>query len=77
MLVECLQEVSQLSVSLHKSLFTFMTSRTKLAALHFNENHGREQAVRQDGEARFNLSYKKAKKRFSLQTVKVDCTYSE
>ncbi|KAK7502896.1 hypothetical protein BaRGS_00005845 [Batillaria attramentaria] len=52
-----------------------MLCRAQLAALHFNENHEREQATTRDGTARFNLSYRKSKKGFTLQEVKVGCTY--
>ncbi|KAK7473610.1 hypothetical protein BaRGS_00035157, partial [Batillaria attramentaria] len=46
-----------------------------LAALHFNENNERKQATRLDGTPRFRVAFKKARKSFALEPVKISCTY--
>jgi solute carrier family 8 (sodium/calcium exchanger) len=50
--------------------------RLWLAALHFNENTQRDQAVTQDGKARYRLTVPKYKKgEFIVRKINVDCTY--
>ncbi|KAK7475684.1 hypothetical protein BaRGS_00033055 [Batillaria attramentaria] len=49
--------------------------RNVLAALHFNENNERKQATRLDGTPRFRVAFKKARKSFALEPVKISCTY--
>nr|KAG5701329.1 hypothetical protein BaRGS_006103 [Batillaria attramentaria] len=48
--------------------------RNVLAALHFNENNERKQATRLDGTPRFRVAFKKARKSFALEPVKISCT---
>ncbi|VDI06288.1 Hypothetical predicted protein [Mytilus galloprovincialis] len=46
------------------------------AALHFNENSHREQAVTKDGRARYKIVYPKFKKEdYSVKRILVDCSY--
>ncbi|VDI38082.1 Hypothetical predicted protein [Mytilus galloprovincialis] len=53
-----------------------MLCRLWLAALHFNENSQREQAVTKDGRARYKIVYPKFKKGdYSVKRILVDCTY--
>ncbi|CAG2218817.1 unnamed protein product [Mytilus edulis] len=53
-----------------------MLCRLWLAALHFNENNQREQAVTKDGRARYKIVYPKFKKGdYSVKRILVDCTY--
>nr|KAG5692847.1 hypothetical protein BaRGS_020875 [Batillaria attramentaria] len=49
--------------------------RNVLAAPHFNENNERKQATRLDGTPRFRVAFKKARKSFALEPVKISCTY--
>jgi hypothetical protein len=51
--------------------------RTKVAAMHFNENRMREQALDREGNKRFFQGFKKAKGGFTLQEVKEDLTFSK
>lgn len=51
--------------------------RTIIAALHFNENNNRLQASDQTGKERYSLVYRKSKKDYSIQEVKVDCTFGK
>ena len=52
--------------------------RLHLAALHFNENGGREQAKTKDGTDRYAVAYSKYKKGgYITKKVLVDCTYGE
>ena len=47
-----------------------------LAALHFNENNGRNQAVTKDGKARYRIVYPKFKKGgYTVRKISVECTY--
>lgn len=48
----------------------FFPLRLSVAALHFNENSGRQQATSKSGELQYGISYPKAKKgiRGSCQT---------
>ncbi|ESP03492.1 hypothetical protein LOTGIDRAFT_137344, partial [Lottia gigantea] len=49
-----------------------------LAALHFNENSQRKQAVTKDGRARYKIVYPKFKKGdYSVRRILVDCTYGK
>ena len=49
-----------------------------LAALHFNENTQRDQAVTQDGKARYRRTAPKYKKgEFIVRKINVDCTYGK
>ena len=52
-----------------------MRARILLAALHFNENSDRSQAVNKAGNARWRVSYPKYKDGGIINEVKVDCTY--
>lgn len=52
--------------------FTF---RTFLAALHYNENAGRPQAVTKDGELVWVIKFPKAKKGAVVAPHKTGCTY--
>lgn len=54
-----------------------MLSRLKLAALHYNENWMRDQAVTKDGQPQYNIVYPKFKKSgYTVQEVKIGCTYN-
>ena len=52
--------------------------RLQLAALHFNENSGREQATTQHREERYDILFPKFKKGgYIVRKVTVDPTYGE
>ena len=51
-----------------------MRARTLLAALHFNENSSRPQAVSKDGHAQWSVSYPKYKDGGTIKEIKVKCT---
>ena len=53
-----------------------MRARTLLAALHFNENSSRPQAMSKDGHAQWNASYPKYKNGGTIKEIKVKCTYN-
>ncbi|KAM7290133.1 uncharacterized protein ISCGN_002899 [Ixodes scapularis] len=55
--------------------FRSMKARTYLAALHYNENAGRPQAVTKKGEKMWVIKYPKAKKGPTVAKRKTDCTY--
>ena len=56
----------------------FCTFRLALAAIHFNENSGRAQAVTKSGELRFAVSFPKAKKGEGVaKEVKVDQSFGK
>lgn len=44
------------------SCIVFFLLRLSVAALHFNENSGRQQATSKSGELQYGISYPKAKK---------------
>ena len=47
-----------------------------LAALHFNENIGRNVAATKDGKARYRIVYPKSKKvGYTVKKISVECTY--
>lgn len=49
-----------------------------VAALHFNENVCREQAVTAVGQARYNISFPKSKRgSYSVRKVPVPCTFGK
>ena len=53
-----------------------MLSPLQIAALHFNENCNRQQAVNRKGEKQYSVSYAKYKKGVpTLREVKVDMTF--
>ena len=55
-----------------------LLSRIKLAALHFNENSGRKQAVNMKGEGEFYIQFPKAKEGgYVVRQVKSSCTYGK
>ena len=52
--------------------------RLQLAALHFNENSSREQAVTKDGKERYNINFPKFKKGgYIVRKVKVEPTHGK
>jgi solute carrier family 8 (sodium/calcium exchanger) len=54
--------------------------RLEVAALHFNENSGRDQAKRKSGTLQFNVAFPKYKSKdggYSIKKVLSKCTYSE
>ncbi|CAN7995733.1 unnamed protein product [Ixodes hexagonus] len=55
--------------------FRSMKARTYLAALHYNENAGRPQAVTKDGELVWVIKFPKAKKGAVVAPRKTGCTY--
>ncbi|KAI4800031.1 hypothetical protein KUCAC02_016568 [Chaenocephalus aceratus] len=57
--------------------YATMISRLQLAALHFNENGGRDQAKGKHGVLQFNIAYPKYKKKdgYSLKRVLTKCTF--
>ncbi|KAK5899460.1 hypothetical protein CesoFtcFv8_008940 [Champsocephalus esox] len=57
--------------------YATMISRLQLAALHFNENGGRDQAKGKHGVLQFNIAYPKYKKMdgYSLKRVLTKCTF--
>ncbi|CAN7943196.1 unnamed protein product, partial [Ixodes hexagonus] len=55
--------------------FRSMKARTYLAALHYNENAGRPQAVTKGGERRWVVKFPKATKGAVVVPCKTDCTY--
>lgn len=56
----------------------FCPNRLALAALHFNENSSREQAVTSDGEERYDILFPKYKKGGHIvRKVTVNPTYSK
>ncbi|KAL3854303.1 hypothetical protein ACJMK2_013577 [Sinanodonta woodiana] len=53
-----------------------MRNRLHLAALHFNENANRPQAMTNSGTSRYQISFPKYKKGgYIVKEVKEDCTY--
>lgn len=55
-----------------------MFCRITLAALHFNENGMRDQAVTKAGNKRYSIVFPKFKKGgYTVREVKVDCTYGK
>ena len=59
-------------------IISFKCYRIYLAALHYNENAGREQAHRKDGGKSFSISYPRAKLDtggYSVRKLLVQCTY--
>ncbi len=53
-----------------------ITSRTFLAALHWNENGNRPQAVKKDGTGQYKVAYPKPKEGdFVVKKVLTECTY--
>ncbi|CAN7947329.1 unnamed protein product, partial [Ixodes hexagonus] len=55
--------------------FRSMKARTYLAALHYNENAGRPQAVTKGGERRWVVKFPKATKGAVVAPCKTDCIY--
>ena len=54
-----------------------MKSRLFLAALHYNENSGREQQKDKQGKLQYAIAFPKYKKGgHMVQTILVDCTYN-
>ena len=57
---------------------TFLYIRLQLAALHFNENSSRDQAVTQQGELRYEVLVPKFKRGgYTVRKKRVKPTYSE
>ena len=57
-------------------LIIYCNTRIQLAALHFNENANREQAVSQAGEPRYDLVFPKYKKGgYVVKKITKDPTY--
>ena len=55
-----------------------MTTRLQLAALHFNENSSRDQAVTKEGKERYNILFPKFKKGgYIVRKLTADPTYSK
>ena len=70
-------KVSHVTVTVHL-LFVLQHFRLLLAALHFNENANRQQAETQQGEARYNLVFPKARQGGCVtRRVLQDPTYSK
>ncbi|XP_065054534.1 uncharacterized protein LOC135683252 [Rhopilema esculentum] len=55
--------------------FQAMTARVLLAAIHFNENTGRQQLETKDGEKRWQISYIKYKQTGVVKPIKSKSTY--
>ncbi|XP_075554942.1 uncharacterized protein LOC142587666 isoform X1 [Dermacentor variabilis] len=55
--------------------YSSMVARTRLAALHYNENSARQQATTDNGTKRWLVKYPKAKKAAVVAPVKESCTY--
>lgn len=59
-------------------IMTLVILRLQLAALHFNENSGRDQALTKQGSKRFDVIFPKYKKGgYVVQKVLVNATYSK
>jgi hypothetical protein len=57
-------------------LFVFhYVKRIHIAAIHFNENVNRGQALNRAGERQFNLVFRKAKSDFVVQEIKEEMTF--
>jgi len=53
-------------------------SRLLLAAMHYNENSDRDQAVDQEGNQRFQLEFRKYKQgKYSVRQIKTDPTFGK
>ena len=48
-----------------------------LAALHYNENSERSQAITKDGDKRYAVSYSKATANFAVKRIKTEATHSK
>ena len=65
-------------VTFTETVYTFCYIRLQLAALHFNENSSREQAVTQQGELRYEVLFPKFKRGgYTVRKKTVQPTYSE
>lgn len=60
------------------AVLEFSTTRLQLAALHFNENSSRDQALTKEGKERYNILFPKFKKGgYIVRKVTVEPTYSK
>ena len=63
---------------MYKIILKLTVIRLALAALHYNENAGRKQAVTRQGEERYDILFPKYKKGgYVVRKVTVDPTYSK
>lgn len=52
--------------------------RTILAAMHFNENNDRDQAVNQEGEPEYTIQFPKAKSGgYVVRKITAECSYGK
>ena len=59
-------------------MFKLFFHRIALAALHFNENTKRQQAVNREGQNQYSMSFPKARKMEAVvREVKVEQTFSK
>ena len=63
---------------MYKFILKLTVIRLALAALHYNENAGRKQAVNKQGEERYDILFPKYKKGgYIVRKVTVNPTYSK
>lgn len=72
----CTDRISRHTVC--TNILTVLYYRLALAALHYNENAGRKQAVSRQGQERYSVLFPKYKKGgYIVQKVTIDPTYSK
>ncbi|XP_060077580.1 uncharacterized protein LOC132557108 [Ylistrum balloti] len=69
--------INQFAPKMHRFSFNGMKCRLILAALHFNENSGREQAQTKQGDLCYKVTFPKHKKGgYTLREVKTESTFN-
>ena len=68
-----------MNINLGTYIISFVICRIYIAALHFNENGSRQQATTREGEAKWKMSYPKAKKgkECVVKPQKIEATFGK